>query len=353
MKLPLSISLFFAFLFYACQPANSVDGIPKIKITPLQSPIDASFRGIASLGANTIWLGGTKGTAIHSEDGGQTWKKSQLYDADSLDFRDIELLDANTILLMSIGTKMQSRIYKTKDGGITWRTVLINTKEKAFFNGMDFWDKQSGVLVSDPIDDKLFVLRTDNGGETWQRIGETTLPILNPTEYGFAASGTGVVTKGNGNIWIATGGNKARVFHSPNRGDSWTVCSTPMADGNASSGIFSISFRDTLNGIAVGGDYQAPDAALVTINKTTDGGKKWEAINSEASSGHKACVQYLGGQLYLSAGRTGVAWSADDGLTWEALSETQYYCVSFDEESRVGYMAGPNGNVAKFELTFE
>ena len=348
MKWIFCFLFFFSFLT-ACQ--NEVASTEKtIKITTLHTGSEASFRGIASIGAEVVWLGGSKGTLLQSSDAGSTWQQQELPDSDSLDFRDIECLSTTSILVMSAGSGMNSRIYKTENNGKDWKTVLINTKEKAFFNGLDFWNMQSGILVSDAIDDKLYVLSTQNGGKTWQRIGEASLPKLKATEYGFAASGTGIVTANTDQIWIATGGDKARVFQSKDKGKSWTVRSTPMASGNASSGIFSISFRDSLNGIAVGGDYERPDATVVTLIRTVDGGKSWTAITGDNLLGHKACVQYLGDKAYLVVGRTGVLWSKDDGEHWEVLTKDPYYTIAYDTLSQVGYIAGPEGRAARVEL---
>ena len=227
---------------------------------------------------------------------------------------------------------------------------MINQEEKAFFDGFDFWDTQSGVMVSDPIDEKLYVLMTENAGETWNRIGEETLPPLLKTEYCFAASGTSIVVKKN-NIWIATGGDQARVFRSTDRGKTWDVYPTPMAHGNTSSGIFSIAFRDQLNGIAIGGDYMDPEKDKGNIARTTDGGKTWTLINNDPPMLHKACVKYLGNSCYIAAGRTGIVFSNDDGLSWETISENSYYTITFDGAKQSGFFAGTDGGVARFTIS--
>ena len=330
----------------ACTPQEKE---VSIEITPLECGWKASFRGIASKGKK-IWLGGNNGTLLHSENSGKAWTKVQLPGADSLDFRDIAILDDQQILALSIGNGQDSRIYKSKDAGATWRTVLINQKEAAFFNGFDFWDATSGILVSDPIDEKPYLLQTANAGESWSRIDKTGLPQLSTQEYGFAASGTGVCVLDSAYIWIATGGDKARVFHSENGGKSWLAKSTPMASGNASSGIFSIDFRDAQNGIGVGGDYQDPEAKVVNIIRTEDGGSSWTAVNSDTPFGQKSCVQHLTDEIYIATGRTGVIWTKDDGLSWQKLSDQPYYTISYDATQNIGFLAGPEGNVARFEL---
>jgi photosystem II stability/assembly factor-like uncharacterized protein len=77
------------------------------------------------------------------------------------------------------------------------------------------------------------------------------------------------------NLWFATGGHAARVFHSPDRGQTWQVFDTPIQHGPDSAGIFSIAFRDPLHGVIAGGDYKHPDQDGPNLAFTNDGGKTW------------------------------------------------------------------------------
>jgi photosystem II stability/assembly factor-like uncharacterized protein len=77
------------------------------------------------------------------------------------------------------------------------------------------------------------------------------------------------------NIWFATGGKAARVFHSPDRGQTWQVFNTPITHGPDSAGIFSIAFRDPIHGVVAGGDYKHPDQDGPNLALTNDGGKTW------------------------------------------------------------------------------
>ncbi len=77
------------------------------------------------------------------------------------------------------------------------------------------------------------------------------------------------------NIWFATGGRIARVFHSPDRGQTWQVFDTPIVHGPDSAGIFSIAFRDALHGVIAGGDYKHPNDDGPNLAFTEDGGRTW------------------------------------------------------------------------------
>ncbi len=77
------------------------------------------------------------------------------------------------------------------------------------------------------------------------------------------------------NLWFASGGTVARVFHSPDRGLTWQVFDTPILHGPDSAGIFSIAFRDPTHGVIAGGDYKHPDQDGPNLAFTNDGGKTW------------------------------------------------------------------------------
>jgi len=64
-----------------------------------------------------------------------------------------------------------------------------------------------------------------------------------PAKELFAASNTCLLLSGE-EIFFGSGGPVARVFHSADKGRTWTVSETPIAHGNASSGIFSIARGD-------------------------------------------------------------------------------------------------------------
>jgi photosystem II stability/assembly factor-like uncharacterized protein len=77
------------------------------------------------------------------------------------------------------------------------------------------------------------------------------------------------------NIWFATGGKAARVFHSADRGRTWQVFQTPIVHGADSQGIFSIAFRDATHGVIAGGDYKHPLQDGPNLAFTNDGGATW------------------------------------------------------------------------------
>ncbi len=241
----------------------------------------AGFRGLNVISEKIIWASGTEGTVIRTVDGGKTWSVMTVPGAEKLDFRGIKAFDANTAVIISSGPaeKGQAKIFRTTDGGKNWKQVFEEKRTGVFFDAVQFWDTQHGIVLSDPVDGKFALFTSDDGGVTWKQLPPTAVPAALPNEGAFAASNSCLVVQGTSNVWFATGGAKiARVFHSANRGKTWHVAETPMHPANASSGIFSLAFKDAKNGIAAGGDYQKPDGSdLPNVMRTHDGGKTWQA----------------------------------------------------------------------------
>ncbi len=212
---------------------------------------------------------------------------------------------------MSAGPADQSRIYHTTDAGQHWQLQFTNPNPKGFFDSMVFWDRTHGIVLGDPIPDETgqlkFELLITNNGQSWTPIPPAQLPPAIEGEGAFAASNSCLAIledrqaldreaddrKGHdfsravnsgekngasaaeGNIWFATGGKAARVFHSPDRGQTWQVSDTPILQGPDSAGIFSIAFHDQTHGVIAGGDYKHPDQDGPNLAFTNDAGKTW------------------------------------------------------------------------------
>src|SRR5204863_6911316 len=143
--------------------------------------------------------------------------------------------------VLSAGEGDKARIYKTNDAGMTWTLQFKNDDPRAFFDGFAFWDANEGIAFSDPVDGHFLIIRTTDGGAIWKEIPRENMPTAIPGEAAFAASGTSIAVARGGHVWIATGGSAARVFHSADRGLTWSLANTPIVSGVPSSGIFSIS----------------------------------------------------------------------------------------------------------------
>jgi photosystem II stability/assembly factor-like uncharacterized protein len=305
----------------------------------------ADFRGLCAVSAKVAWVSGTNGTYGRTTDGGRTWSVGTVPGAAQLDFRDVEAFGEATAYLLSAGPGEASRIYKTADGGNTWVLQFKNPDPEAFFDAMAFWDDKNGVALSDPVKGQFQLIVTDNGGTNWKRLAGTNLPPALPNEGAFAASGTCLVTHGQKDLWFGTGGAKtARVFHSPDRGQTWTVSQTPIVAGTDSAGIFAIAFRDRNHGMIVGGDYRKPNDIGATAALTTDGGKTWTLLDRPFS--FRSGVAWANDR-WVAVGTSGSNFSQDNGTTWKALDHENYNSVGFTATGE-GWAVGPKARIAKF-----
>ncbi len=315
-----------------------------------QSGTTSDFRGLSAVSDKVAWASGTKGTFTRTTDGGKTWEAGKVPDADNLDFRDVDAFDANTAYLLSIGNGESSRIYKTTDGGKTWTLQFKNTDKQAFFDAMAFWDVNHGIAMSDPVNGKFVLITTDDGGKNWKPIAPEKIPAALPGEGGFAASGTCIAVQGKSNVWFASGGgSKARVYHSTDRGQTWTVADTPIVAGSAAAGIFSIAFQDEKRGIIVGGDYQKPNGGDRTVALTTDGGKTWTLAAN--ANGYRSGVTYAkgkGGMIIVAVGTSGSDMMMTNGATRVSLDKENYNSVSATKDGSAIWAAGPKGRIARY-----
>ena len=317
-------------------------------VTVQNSGSTASFRGVWAVNDQVAWVSGTRGTYLKTTDGGATWTAAAVPDADKLDFRDVQGVDASTAYLLSIGNGETSRVYKTTDGGANWNIVLQNNDAKGFFDQMAFWNPRHGILVGDQVDGQMVVMTTEDGGAHWER---QKMPAALPGEGAFAASGTGITVRGDRDVWIGTGGkDAARVYHSADGGHTWTVAATPIRADSANSGVFSVAFSDALHGIAVGGDYSKASEASGVIALTADGGKTWALPAGSPPKGFRSAVAYLADRkIWIAVGTSGADISTDGGQSWRQFDTGNYNAVSF-ASSKAGWAVGPRGRIVHISM---
>nr|WP_319270345.1 hypothetical protein [uncultured Draconibacterium sp.] len=340
--------LFFAvvLLLFSCQtnPKKQFD----VAFSELNTKTEASFRGLYVVDENVVWASGSGGTVLVSTDSGSSWKDVTIPGTEQNDFRSIYAWDENAAIVFGVAGPDFG--YKTIDGGATWNVVFRDTTSGLFFNSVKFADAQNGLAVSDPIEGKFFVLRTEDAGNTWTQVQD--LPPVEEGEANFAASNTCIEYLPSGKAWIASGGKAARVFYSDDFGKSWSVSKTPMVRGLASSGIFSVAFKNNKEGIIVGGIYDQPELNTNIASYTFDGGVTWQPAVSMPKE-YRSCVEEVksGDDSFVFAiGKTGCDISTDGGENWNFLSDEGYYTFRAIPGKLEGFAAGSSGRIAKVEF---
>lgn len=310
----------------------------------LSTGADANLRSVAAVvhrNSTTLWATGSKGTILRSTDAGQTWTPVHIAGAENLDFRGVQTFDGKTIYVMSSGEGETSRIYKSADGGDSWKMQYTDARKGFFLDGLVCSDGVHCFALSDPVDGKFLLLATSDG-EHWTELPREHMPAALPQEGAFAASNSCLLLFARNEIYFATGGAAARVFHSGDLGNTWTVGETPILSGKASQGIFSIvRAGDTV--VVVGGDYAAPDHKEKVAAYSTDEGKTWKLAEAPPR-GYRSSVDTFDAG-FVAVGTNG-AETSRDGVHWVPIEGPNLNAITFI--SGKGWAVGPKGLVAQF-----
>ena len=277
-----------------------------------------SLRGSAII-ENSLWVTGSNNAVFVSQDGGLTWHDKSVISSIKTGFRDIELFDKNTAIVMGIGSGEQSVLFKTLDGGDSWQQLYQNKHPQGFFDSIAFWDRNIGLLMGDPIDGYYDLQKTTDGGKTWRRISKNKLPKFQDKEAAFAASGNTLIVGQKGKAWLTTGGFSASVYLSTDFGESWQRQAVPLLANTQTAGGYGLVLNSKQQLFVVGGDYLQRPAKYVNMATLVD--KQWQVVESGQHGLRTAMT--CQNRTCITTGKTSSDISFDDGKTWQVLTNQQ------------------------------
>jgi len=348
MKRSLYFIVSIGFIMFACQDKGVQTPIPTLKsieIHPISSSIRAldihpSSGSLRSGAVSEVWFAGSKGMFGYINQDGETWKIDSIKQDTFLPhFRGIaNTTDYNFLLAID----RPAQIFSSNKSGDQWKVVYYEDTAGVFYDAIAFWDDKEGIVIGDPTEECMAVLISRTSGQFWEKLNCDKLGAAFEGEAAFAASNSNIAIYKD-HAWFATGGAKARVFHTPNRGIDWEVFETPIIQGGQMTGIFSIDFWDDKNGIIMGGDWENKEKNTGNKAITKDGGKTWNLVAEGEAPGYRSCVKYFpngNGQQLIAVGIPGISISEDGGQHWKKISDESFYTVAFGDEGYETWLAG-------------
>jgi hypothetical protein len=301
-----------------------------------------SIRAIVPLDENRVWFAGNQGK-VGLIDGKIPKIAVISYEDSLLHFRAVAKTK-DAFFVLSIADP--AVLYKIGFDGLaatSMEEVYFESGENVFYDAMTFWDDREGIAMGDPTEDCLSIIITRNGGNNWEKLSCELLPKTEEGEAAFAASNSNIAVYGD-HTWIVSGGKRARVFYSPDRGRSWEVFDTPIIEGGRMTGIYSVDFFDENTGIIFGGDWENMPNNFSNKAITEDGGKTWTLVSDGAGPGYRSSVRFVpggGGNEIVAAGSMGISYSNDKGTTWSELSKEGVFALEFVNDS-IAFASGNN-----------
>jgi len=329
--LTIIFSLFFTFSTEALQV--------KTQHLPISSELRAS-----AIQNSVAWVAGSKNVIFKSLDSGKTWINVSLNSNKHYDFRDIEIINKDTVIVMAAGTGEDSALFITSDQGKHWQLLYNNPDDIGFFNSISFINENLGFLMGDPVKQHFTLKRTQDGGKTWSTIDMRGLPDKHKDEIAFAASGNTLLTSSQQQVLFASGGKQAAVYQISNEANLGSKITLPLHDKTATSGAYAISENHKGDLFALGGDYKDRKghyANIVVFNK------QGKIINQVVNYGGLVSAMQCSDTLCIAVGKHNTYLSENDGYTWRLLntqSSKGFYTLA--QSDGVFIAAGSNGKIA-------
>ncbi|MFT5250403.1 MAG: hypothetical protein ACI93P_002139 [bacterium] len=301
-----------------------------------------SIRAIEPMDVNRVWFAANNGKV-----GLIDYKTPKLatikYEDTLLHFRAISS-NNNAVFVISI--ENPGVLYKIgfkENNATSIEDVYTEKGKNVFYDAIKFWDDKEGIAMGDPIGGCLSILVTRDGGNNWTKLSCDMLPEIVKGEAAFAASNSNIAVYKN-QVWIVTGGKKARVFHSPDRGATWEVFETPIIQGKSMTGIYSVDFLDDKTGIIFGGNWEEQGFNEGNKAITHDGGKTWSLLSNGEGPGYRSSAKFIPGTKgsdIIAVGSPGISYSNDAGDSWIELSKEGFYAIEFVNDT-LAFASGRN-----------
>jgi photosystem II stability/assembly factor-like uncharacterized protein len=258
---------------------------------------------------------------LHTSDAGDTWVQQLAgHDAEMSEY--LHFFDASNGVVAILGT--QAALYRTSNGGHTWMRQAL-TNADGFALAADFIDADHGWLLAQASTEGEALLRTVDGGRTWVGLG---------TPVAYSDWAYGVVFSDRANGWLFSRSTGLYAYRSADGGSSWqhVALPGPAGGGPSADGVgVSVEPRPTegarvsvtviigqslfLQPMGTRPAYEAPPDNQYQLS-SNDGGRSWKPFSLPATQGAIVRVDALN---WWWIGPGAQAKSSDAGRTWSPL----------------------------------
>jgi photosystem II stability/assembly factor-like uncharacterized protein len=290
---------------------------------------------ICFVNSTTAFVGCNYGKILKTTDGGETWQKYFIPDT-TLENRSIKFFNPDLGYSLAKYNKTAA-IYKTTDGGSTWTSTLSITNANMY--ALDFYSPTRGIAVGTANN-----LYYTSDGTTWNKAPAPTFPPISysKTDQNTVKfiSPTSAVSCGWGST--AVGFEPTIFLKTTDAGATWSYMN--QADQNKTYVNFgSFYFKDSLNGIAIGGaSYPG-----TLVCRTSDGGTNWVPLPIVSGFGPNV-VLGTGNKVIIGGGGGGIIISTDFGNSWVVVNKNVQETVnSINIINNNIYMCGFDGTFFK------
>jgi photosystem II stability/assembly factor-like uncharacterized protein len=280
---------------------------------------------VSASDSNTVWATaydptnptGACSDFTHTIDGGNTWLPGVINNTTGLASSMIFAMSPTKayVPMYKVSGNNPQGIYVTTDDGNSWtrQTTASFSNTSSFPDCIHFFNATDGWALGDPINGDFEIYTTTDGGTTWTQVPGSNIPNPLSGEFGVV----GYYSAIQDTLWFGT--NMGRVYHSTDKGHTWTVSTvTPL-----NNKYIKPSFQTGMHGLV----QDKSQGSTGTLCETFDGGATWTLVNTTGPV-YATDVSFVpdAGNVCVSSGSggtNGCSYSFNGGHFWNDFVGTQ------------------------------